>query len=209
MTKVKICGITNLEDALDAVKFGADELGFNFYKKSPRYIHPEDARDIINQLPGDLVSVGVFVNEELEKIVETSEIASLNTIQLHGDEPFAFIDDVRSKTGLTIIKALRVSHNFDPEDASGYACDAILLDAYSPKEHGGTGHAFDWEIAKMVSTLVPTLYLAGGLSPENVGNAIRNVRPYAVDACSKLEFKPGKKDADKVLRFILAAKEEL
>src|SRR5688572_7939440 len=146
MTKVKICGITNLEDALLSAKFGADELGFNFYEKSPRYIAPEKAREIIEHLPQEILKVGVFVNEDLDKITKIANIAKLDAIQLHGEEQPEFARGLKAKTNLEIIKAFRVSPEFNPEDVLQYKVDAVLVDAYSQKEYGGTGETFDWEI---------------------------------------------------------------
>lgn len=206
MTKVKICGITNLEDALASVKFGADAIGFNFYAKSPRYISPESAREIIKQLAADVLKVGVFVNEELDKIVEIASIANLDAIQLHGEETSELATQLKVKSGLRIIKAFRVSPEFKPGDILEYDVDAILLDAHSPNEHGGTGETFDWAVARLVSDTVSKLYLAGGLSPENVGRATKSVEPYAVDACSCLEISKGVKDHEKLRRFIANAK---
>ncbi len=206
MTKVKICGITNLEDALLSAKFGADALGFNFYEKSPRYISPEKAREIIEQLSPEVLKVGVFVNESLEKIYQIAETAKLDAIQLHGEETPEFAAKLKAKTNLEIIKAFRVSENFKPEDVLQYAIDAVLLDAYSPKEHGGTGETFDWEIAKKVQEIFPKMYLAGGLSHENIVKAIYEVKPFAVDACSCLESKKGMKDSAKVSDFISRSK---
>ena len=202
MTKVKICGITNLEDALLSAKFGADALGFNFYEKSPRYIAPEKAREIIEQLPPEVLKVGVFVNESLEKICQTAEIAKLDAIQLHGEETPEFAAELKAKTNLEIIKAFRVSPEFKPEDVLRYKVDAVLLDAYSPKEHGGTGETFDWEIAKKVQEVFPKMYLAGGLSQDNIANAILQVKPFAVDACSCLEIEKGKKDKADLINFL-------
>ncbi len=206
MTKVKICGITNLEDALLSAKFGADALGFNFYEKSPRYITPENAREIIEQLPSEVLKVGVFVNESLDKIIEIAETAKLDALQLHGEETPEFARELKLKTNLEIIKAFRVSPEFKPEDVLQYEVDAILLDAYNPQEHGGTGETFDWEIAKTVQEIFPKMYLAGGLSADNVGSAIRAKKPFAIDACSKLEVENGKKDKIKVINFIRRAK---
>ncbi len=202
MTKVKICGITNLEDALLSAKFGADALGFNFYEKSPRYIASEKAREIIEQLPENILKVGVFVNESLEKIIEIAETAKLDALQLHGEETPEFARELKSKTNLEIIKAFRVSPDFKPEDVLQYETDAILLDAYNPKEHGGTGETFDWEIAKKVQEIFPKLYLAGGLSHDNVARAIGEVKPFAVDACSCLEIEKGKKNKSRLINFI-------
>ena len=202
MTKVKICGITNLEDAELSVKFGADALGFNFYQKSPRYISPENAREIIEKLPAEVLKVGVFVNESLEKIAEIAATAKLNALQLHGEETPEFAKELKLKTNLEIIKAFRVSPTFQPEDVLQYETDAILLDAYNPKEHGGTGETFDWEIAKKVQEIFPKMYLAGGLSPDNIVKAISEVKPFAVDACSCLEIEKGKKDKVSLINFI-------
>lgn len=202
MTKVKICGITNLEDALISAKFGADALGFNFYEKSPRYVLPETAREIIEQLPENILKVGVFVNEDLEKIVEIAETAKLNALQLHGEETPEFAKVLKEKTNLEIIKAFRVSPKFQPEDVLQYEVDAILLDAYNPKERGGTGETFDWEIAKKVQEIFPKMYLAGGLSQDNIAKAILEVKPFAVDACSCLEIEKGKKDKPILINFI-------
>ena len=202
MTKVKICGITNLEDALLSAKFGADALGFNFYERSPRYITPENAREIIEQLPANVLKVGVFVNESLEKIAETAAIAKLDALQLHGEESPEFARELKAKTNLEIIKAFRVSPEFKPEDVLQYEVDAILLDAYNPQEHGGTGETFDWEIAKKVQEIFPKMYLAGGLSQDNISRAISDVRPFAIDACSCLEVERGKKDKVNLINFI-------
>ncbi len=202
MTKVKICGITNLEDALVSAKFGADALGFNFYEKSPRFIKAEKVREIVEQLSGDILKVGVFVNESLDKIVEIAATAKLDAIQLHGEETPAFVREVKAKTNLEIIKAFRVSDKFKPEEVLNYEVDAVLLDAYSPREHGGTGETFDWEIAKKVQEIFPKMYLAGGLSQDNIARAISDVRPFAIDACSCLENEKGKKDKVDLINFI-------
>lgn len=205
MTKVKICGITNLEDALLSAKFGADALGFNFYEKSPRYITPEKAREIVEKLPPEILKVGVFVNESLEKIAEVAETVKLDAIQLHGEETPEFARELKAKTNLEIIKAFRVSPEFKPEDVLQYEVDAILLDAYSRHEHGGTGEIFDWEIAKKVQEIFPKMYLAGGLTHNNVMVAIfapNGPKVYGVDACSGLEIEKGRKDRVKLINFL-------
>ncbi|MCU1289433.1 MAG: trpF [Acidobacteria bacterium] len=209
MTRVKICGITNLEDALVSAKFGADALGFNFYAKSPRYIAPEKALEIIEQLPDTVLKVGVFVNESLEKIAEIARIAKLDAVQLHGEETPEFARELKAKTDLEIIKAFRVSPDFKPEDVTKYEVDAVLLDAYSRHEHGGTGETFDWEIAKKVQEIFPKMYLAGGLSHENIKWAIWQTKPFAIDVCSGVEEKRGKKDKIKLINFIAKSKTEL
>ena len=208
MTKVKICGITNLEDALLSAKFGADALGFNFYEKSPRCIAPERAREIIEQLPLEILKVGVFVNETLEKIAEIAETAKLDALQLHGEETPEFARELKAKTNLEIIKAFRVSPDFKPEDVLKYETDAILLDAYNLKEHGGTGETFDWEIAKQVREIFPNMYLAGGLSTNNIVSAVKKLNPFAVDVCSGVESGKGKKDKVKLINFIKFVRNE-
>ncbi|MDQ3130421.1 MAG: phosphoribosylanthranilate isomerase [Acidobacteriota bacterium] len=206
MTKVKICGITNLEDALISAKFGADALGFNFYEKSSRYIAPEKAREIIEQLPKEILKVGVFVNESLDKIAEIASIAKLGALQLHGEETPEFARELKAKTNLEIIKAFRVSPEFKPEDVLQYEVDAVLLDAYSRHEHGGTGETFDWEIAKKVQKIFPKMYLAGGLLHENVYRAIYDTKAFTVDICSGIEEIKGKKDKIKLINFISKSK---
>jgi phosphoribosylanthranilate isomerase len=202
MTKVKICGITNLEDALLSAKVGADALGFNFYEKSPRYIEPVAARGIIDQLPDSIQKVGVFVNESLENILGIVKDAGLDIIQLHGDESPEFVSDVKDQCGLKIIKAFRISSSFKQNDVLQYDVGAILLDSFSAEGFGGTGERFNWSYAKDVQALFPDLYLAGGLDPENIADAITEVRPYAVDVCSGVELKKGQKDHAKVEAFI-------
>ncbi|MDT4954788.1 MAG: phosphoribosylanthranilate isomerase [Acidobacteriota bacterium] len=203
MVFVKICGITNLEDARAAVDAGADAVGFNFYRRSPRFIAPVDARDIIEQLPETVLSVGVFVNEgEPEQVARIADLAGLKAVQLHGDESPQYCRALRDRF---VIKALRVGMGFEPQSVKEYETNAILLDAFARDARGGTGRVIDWSIARQVRELVPQLFLAGGLSVENVAEAITIVEPYAVDACSSLEQEPGRKDADRVRAFVAAA----
>lgn len=209
MTKVKICGITNTEDALLSAKFGADALGFNFYLKSARYIAPEKAREIIEQVPANVLKIGVFVNESLDKIIEIARLAKLDALQLHGEETPEFVAELKAKTNLEIIKAFRVSPEFVPEDVTQYEVDAILLDAYSPKEHGGTGETFDWAIAKQVQEIFPKMYLAGGLTHNNVVSATyapNGPKVYGVDICSGIESEKGRKDHTKLINFLSKVK---
>lgn len=202
MVEVKICGITNVDDARAAVEAGAYALGFNFYRRSPRYISPLDARRIIGQLPSHIMTVGVFVNEAApEDVARIAGESNVCAVQLHGDESPAYCRALRS---LNVIKALRVAEDFVPESATEYETEAILLDSFDRRERGGTGRTFDWEIARLVRVLVPKLYLAGGLSLENVAEAIETVRPFAVDACSRLESAPGVKDQERMRAFISA-----
>ena len=201
MTLVKICGITNLNDAQAAVAAGADALGFNFYKPSPRYITPPAAREIIDQLPSSVLTVGVFVNEDSpQTVMNIANEAGLKALQLHGDESPDYCRELAANT--PVIKTLAVSDSFDPTLVGGYNVDAIMLDTRDNRLRGGTGRVFDWSIAQQVSQLVPKLYLAGGLSPENVAEAINKVRPYAVDACSSLEDRPGTKNHGRMRVFV-------
>ena len=204
--RVKICGITNLEDALAAVRAGADELGFNFYEKSPRYIPPVDARKIIKRLPKATIMIGVFVNETLDRILQVAEQVGLDAIQLHGNESHEFVSQLRRKTSKEIIKAVRPDDGLGLDDIVEFDADAIMVDSPSNGNFGGTGQLTDWNFAKDVWAMPVAVYLAGGLSETNVAAAVRFVTPYAVDACSRLESSPGKKDAVKVEAFIIAAK---
>lgn len=208
MTKVKICGITNLEDAQLSAKFGADALGFNFYEKSPRYILPEKAKEICPELPAEILKVGVFVNESLDRIVEITKTVPLDAVQLHGDESPEFVNELKQNFSGEIIKALRVSENFQPEDVLKYNADAILLDAYSKNEYGGTGETFDWKIARKVLKIFPKMYLAGGLNPKNIGNAVGLVNPFGIDVCSGVERRKGKKDSALIYSLFDVIKDE-
>ena len=200
MTLVKICGITNLDDALAAVAAGADALGFNFYKPSPRYITPQHAREIVEQLPESVLMVGVFVNEELNALRAIAGEARLQALQLHGDESPTFCRELA--TTHYIIKTFAVSDNFDLQTVNPYGVQAIMLDTKHNRLRGGTGRVFDWSVARQASSTIPKLFLAGGLSPENIENAIKTVRPYAVDTCSALEDRPGKKNHERMRVFV-------
>ena len=200
MTRVKVCGITNLDDALAALDAGADMLGFNFYARSPRYVTPAEARRVVERLPGGVSCVGVFVNEPTPAGVERiAREASLGAVQLHGDETPEYC---QSLPGLTTIKALRVGAGYDVETAAAYDTDAVLLDAYVAGARGGTGHTFDWALATLTRERVPRLFLAGGLTPGNVAAALTAVRPYAVDVCSGVETSPGRKSPELMRRFV-------
>jgi phosphoribosylanthranilate isomerase len=200
MTKVKICGITNLEDALFAADAGADALGFNFYQKSPRYIDPLEAQKIIERLLPFVCVIGVFVNEsEPQRVAEIAAQLKLSAIQLHGDESPDYCSQLSE---WRVIKALRVDPNFKPAHVGRYAVSAILLDAYKKGEYGGTGEIFAWDIAKE-AVQYGRIILAGGLTLENVSVAVKTVRPYAVDVASGVESSPGKKDRNKVREFII------
>lgn len=201
---IKVCGITNLTDARAAIEAGADWLGFNFYTRSPRYLSPADAAKIITALPETVRSVGVFVNEGApETVARMADEACVTAVQLHGDETPAYCRALADD--YFVIKALRVGEGFAPDEALEYKTSAILLDAYDPRIHGGTGRVVDWQMARRVRELVPKLFLAGGLAPENVAEAISRVEPFAVDACSGLESAPGRKDENRLRAFVYAA----
>jgi phosphoribosylanthranilate isomerase len=198
MTFIKICGITNLNDAHAAIAAGADILGFNFYKPSSRYIAPENAREIINTLPDSILTVGVFVNDGSPDAVRSiANQSGVKAVQLHGDESPDYCRALNS-----VIKTFSVSENFDIKQLESYEVDAIMLDTKDNRLRGGTGRVFDWSVAQQVSQLFPKLYLAGGLSPENITEAIEMVQPYAVDACSSLEDKPGIKNHERMRVFV-------
>ena len=204
MTIIKICGITNLDDALAAIAAGADALGFNFYKPSPRYISPQNAREIVEQLPTSVLTVGVFVNEQLQSVRKIADETGLKALQLHGDESPEYCRELSADH--EVIKTLAVSQDFDTQVIHAYDVAAIMLDTRDNNLRGGTGRVFDWSIARQVNQLVPKLFLAGGLSPENIAEAIEAVRPYAVDACSALEDSPGKKNHERMRSFIARAR---
>jgi phosphoribosylanthranilate isomerase len=202
MTFIKICGITNLDDARAAVDAGADALGFNFYKPSPRYVTPEKAAEMISQLPSAVLTVGVFVNEQSPQSVEDlARRASVTAIQLHGDESPEYCRGIQNRY---VIKALAAGADFDVQRALNYDVEAILLDTKHDTLRGGTGRVFDWSIALEVRRRVPKLYLAGGLDVENIEDAIESVDPFAVDACSALEERPGKKNHERMRAFLNA-----
>ena len=199
MTLVKICGITNLDDALAAVEAGADALGFNFYSLSPRYITPQQAREIIEQLPESVLTVGVLVNEDSEAVRAIAGEAGLRALQLHGDESPEYC---RELADFYVIKTFAVSDTFDIQATHAYQVEATMLDTKHNNLRGGTGQTFDWSVAKQAALTIPKLFLAGGLSPENIKNAVEIVRPFAVDACSALEDSPGKKNHERMRVFI-------
>lgn len=193
IVKVKICGLTNIEDAQAAVDMGADLLGFNFYPKSPRYIEPAKAAKIINKLPALVDTVGVFVNPTVEEMKPLISEGTLNWVQLHGDETPEFCESLTSLAVRTI-KAIRVTGLAAIEMADKYPVDAILFDAYDPDKYGGTGSSFDWGL---ISDSGRRIFLAGGISPENVMKAVE-LGVYGVDVCSGIEESPGKKDLKKM-----------
>ena len=202
MVRVKICGITNARDARLAARLGADAVGFNFYRQSKRYVRPERVRAIVAALPPFVTTVGVFVDEEPEAVMELCRMCHLDVVQLHGDESPARVDEVR---GIRRIKAIRVAAARDVERCRRYHAESFLLDAYVPDEPGGTGRAFDWKLARGADQFGPII-LAGGLTPDNVEEAIRIAQPYAVDVASGVESAPGVKVKKLMDTFIRRAK---
>ena len=197
MIRVKICGITNAEDALVAVEAGADALGFVFFQGSPRYISPDIAAAIIRRLPPFVQTVGLYVNEELVTVNTTADRCGLDLIQLHGDE----YPDYCAAVNRRVIKAFRVKGPSSLDGMANYPVAASLLDAWSPAAYGGTGATFNWEIAADAA-FSHCIILAGGLTPDNIAEAVATVKPYAVDVSSGVESAPGKKDAELVRSFI-------
>jgi len=197
MIKIKICGITNLDDALAAADAGADALGFNFYKKSPRCIEPEKAAEIIAQLPPFVMPVGIFVNEREEKIREIQQLACLQALQFHGDESPEFCQ----RFGARVIKAFQVKDKESLKNMAHYHVGAFLLDSYRDGVRGGTGVTFDWHLAVVAKTFGKVI-LAGGLTPENVAEAVKLVQPYGVDVAGGVEKEKGIKDHAKIKKFI-------
>ena len=203
MVRVKICGITNLEDALAAVDAGVDALGFIF-SHSPRRISREKAVSIIRQIPPFIIIVGVFVNEDREKIEKTLKKCSLHTLQFHGDES---PDYCRSfAPSAKIIKAFPIRNKESLLALNCYSVDGYLLDTYSEGKMGGTGKTFNWDLACQAKEICSPIILSGGLSVDNVGEAINYVKPYGIDVSSGIESSPGKKDHYLMRKFIRKCK---
>lgn len=197
-TRVKICGITRWEDAQLAVELGATALGFNFYPPSPRYVDPATTRGIILRLPPLITAVGIFANEsDAERVARMARESRVRVVQLHGPK-FPPLDGALADFAL--IRAVAVREGFQPEMLRELGGDAFLLDAFDAKLLGGTGRSFNWALAREANRF-GTIILAGGLTPENVGQAIREVRPFAVDVASGVEAAPGLKDAGKMRAF--------
>lgn len=201
MCLVKICGITNIDDALDAVEFGADALGFNFYQKSPRYLDPLKAAEILRDIPTNIWRVGVFVNEAPEVVADLSVTLELNYLQFHGDETPYYCEQFATPYW----KAFRLNDRKSLELMKKYHCEYYLVDTYVEKGYGGTGITGDWELAAEAKQ-VGRVFLAGGLSPENVELAIQVVKPDGVDVASGVEDSPGRKNRFKLEEFIRKAK---
>ena len=201
MIKVKICGITNKEDALYAAGCGANALGFIFYEKSPRYIEPDDAKTIIAALPPFVTTVGVFVNKDFNDIRDITLLTGVTVVQLHGDESPSYCNLVEGK----LIKAIRVKSDSSIEGLKKYDVDAFLLDSFDKNSFGGSGLTFDWKLAEKAKQY-GKIILAGGLTPDNVEEAVKKVAPYGVDVNSGVEKKPGIKNKNKVKEFIITSK---
>jgi phosphoribosylanthranilate isomerase len=201
-TKVKICGITNLADAQAAVAAGADALGFNFYEKSPRYVSLSQASEIARALPPFIMRVGVFVNAPADFVLGAIRESGLTMLQFHGEEAPEFC----SQFGLMSMKAFRIHGPETLKEIPQFQTDAILLDAFSSATYGGTGEKFNWDLAVEAQKFGKPIFLAGGLTPENVAPAIRQVHPFGVDVSSGVESAPGKKDHAKMKAFLAAVR---
>ncbi|UCD70864.1 MAG: phosphoribosylanthranilate isomerase [Syntrophobacterales bacterium] len=198
MTEIKICGITTMEDASFTAECGVDALGFIFYARSPRYVAPERAREIIESIPDGITNVGVFVNHDALEVKKIVEFCGLDLVQLHGDESPEYC---RQFPASLLIKAFSPRREAHLRKLSSYPVRAILVDAYNPCRYGGTGKRSDWRLAAMVKQTHP-LILSGGLNGDNIRQAIEIVSPHAVDINSGVESCPGRKDPEKVSAII-------
>jgi phosphoribosylanthranilate isomerase len=207
MVRVKVCGLTNFQDALTAVESGADALGFIIYDKSKRFVKPKDVRKITSLLPPFVTKVGVFVNEDPRDVLEILSYCHLDLAQLHGDES---PEDCEYVGAHRVIKVFRLKDESEVEKIEPFVgkVRAILLDTYDARVYGGTGKPFDWKIALKVKERFPELplILSGGLNPENVSEAVKEVAPFAVDVCSGVEREPGVKERSKLVSFVKNAK---
>jgi phosphoribosylanthranilate isomerase len=200
MTHIKICGITTIKDAVDASKLGVDMLGFVFYKKSKRYVEPGVVAQITNELTASVDRVGVFVDEEPDKVREIASTAGLTMLQFHGDETPEYC--AAFKGSYKVIKAFRVKDRKSLAKAGEYDVDFYLLDTYAKDSAGGTGKMFDWKLLNDFEFLRPII-LSGGLTPDNVSQAIEDVAPYGVDVSTGVEISPGKKDLNLMSKFVI------
>jgi phosphoribosylanthranilate isomerase len=205
MTKVKVCGMTNLADATQAADLGAWAIGLIHHAESPRFVEPEAAEEIGAALKRRCEIAGVFVNSPLEQVVEAAERENLTLLQFHGEEGPSFCTEAARRTGAKVMKAMRVTSAADVQAAEAFRTDFHLFDAYRHGLHGGTGKSFDWDLVANRRSKVP-MVLAGGLTAENVGEAIERAHPYAVDVVSGVEAEPGRKDPAKVEAFFEAIK---
>ena len=201
LTRIKICGTTNLDDALMAVDAGADALGFIFVPNTPRYLHPDEAAKIIEELPPFITTVGLFVNAKHSEIDTIANGCALDAVQLHGEEPPELCQTLNRR----VVKAFRVKDESTLSHLHDYRVSAYLLDTYVKGAMGGTGRVFDWNLA-VKAKKYGRIILAGGLNPENIASAILQVRPYGVDVSSGVEMSPGCKDPAKIKAFISAVR---
>jgi phosphoribosylanthranilate isomerase len=203
MTKVKVCGITNAPDANRAAELGAWAIGLIFHEPSPRSVTPDVAEGIGADLRRELEIVGVFVNEPLDLVGELAERCSLSILQLHGDEGPAYCREAARRTGARVMKAVRVHDRADVRGAGVFHTDFHMLDAHVPGLRGGTGETFSWELVDAHDRRTPVV-LSGGLTPDNVADAVAAVRPFAVDTASGTEAEPGRKDPAKLKAYFRA-----
>ena len=201
-TRVKLCGITSVADGLAAAAAGADLIGLMFYAASPRRVSLAQAAEISQALPPFVLRAGVFVNPSPDLVLQAISECHLSLLQFHGDEPSVFC----TQFGLMSLKAIRIRDESSLTQLGNYQTEALLLDAYSPTGWGGTGERFNWKLAVAAQRFGKPIFLAGGLTPENVAEAVRTVHPFGVDVSSGVESAPGKKDAGKMKAFISAAK---
>jgi phosphoribosylanthranilate isomerase len=207
MPKVKICGITNQEDALWASNLGADFIGLNFYSQSPRKVSVKNAMAIVDKVPGFMTTIGVFVDEPLDSLKKIVMKVPLRWVQLHGAESPEYCQEVKN-LGVKVTKVLRLQKPLDALDVQPYesAVDYFMFDTYSADTAGGTGEAFNWDWLQTAQTLTKPWFLAGGLTPENIADANKKVHPPMVDVCSGIEKSPTRKDYEKMKNFIQKAK---
>ena len=203
MVKVKICGITNLEDALSSFFSGAAALGFVFYKKSPRYIRPDKAANISGILPKQIKRVGVFVDEKISTVKKIAKLCGLDMLQFHGKESPEYCNKFKA---YKVIKAFRINKQKDLEGLSKYKTFAHLFDSFSKSKPGGTGNKFNWKILAQTVRMKPIVFLSGGLTAGNIKQAVKLLKPDWVDVSSSLELKPGKKNHKKIKKFIQIVK---
>jgi phosphoribosylanthranilate isomerase len=208
MTKVKVCGMTNLDDAEHAASHGAWAIGLIHHRESPRYVRPDVAEEIGAALKRRCEIAGVFVNSTLDEVIEAADRENLTLLQFHGEEGPSFCVEAGRRTGAKVIKAMRIKSAADVRAAEAFRTDFHLFDAYWHGLHGGTGQSFDWDLVAKRRSKVPMI-LAGGLTAENVADAIELVRPFGVDVVSGVEAGPGRKDQAKVEAFLEAAGVEL
>lgn len=204
MTKVKICGITNPDDAFMSAACGADFLGFVFYKGSQRFITPQIAKKIIETLPPSVLKVGVFVNEEASCVREIAKVCSLDFLQFHGDESQAYINAFKA---FRIIKAFRVKDSSFLTELESFDPELFLFDTFKKEAFGGTGQTFDWHLLESLKELKKHFIVSGGLTPENVTGLIERIQPFGVDVSSGVEKSPGKKNCELVKKFIEIVKD--